>query len=167
MNKKVGGIRPPSPPRLAPLQSATTSQDLLKPGTAINRHMALKPRRKMERVLTNDKLATQQAPPPLRRSATAPAVPGLKRESSEVSILEIPLKRAGVEKSKRYSQREVDLSAISHATELRLKKKAVVDEALRGAIATLKKPNRTLAVREFIDSVDHRVSGVGTGSRSE
>jgi len=149
------------------LKSSTTSRGSSGPGTVINRNVASKPRRTLERVLTNDKLTSQRQPPSLSRSATAPAVSCLKRESSEVSLSDIPIKRAAVEKSKRYSQREVDLSAVSHATEVRLKKKAIIEEELRGAIATLKKPNRGLAIKEFIESVEQRVSSVGTSSRSE
>ena len=79
---------------------------------------------------------------------------------------DIPLRRQSVEKSKRYSQREVDLNAISHATEMKLKRKALVEEELKGAIATLKKPNRCLAVKEFVESIEQRVPTTGVSSRS-
>lgn len=122
----------------------------------------------MERNATLKKpLSQRQQPPSLLHSATAPALPGLKREPSEVSLSDIPFKRPSVEKSKRYSQREVDLSAISNATEAKLRRKASVEEELRGAIATLKKPNRTLAVKELIESFDQRVPGAGASSRSK
>ncbi|KAI9875323.1 MAG: hypothetical protein M1830_008632 [Pleopsidium flavum] len=165
ISHKLGGMKAPSPMRLPMLKPATTSRGASGPGTVINRNAASRPRRALERVLTNDKPTSQPLPPSLRRSATAPAVPGLKRESSEVSLSDIPIKRAGVERSKRYSQREVDLGAISQATEARSKKKALVDEELRVAIATLKRPNRGLAVKELTESVEQRVSGVGTSSR--
>lgn len=150
------------------LKSASTSQGLLRPGTVIDRNVTSQPRKTLERDLAFKKpFSRRPQPPSLLRSATAPALPGLKRESSEVPLSDIPLKRPSVEKSKRYSQREVDLSAISTATEAKLRRKASVEEELRGAIATLKKPNRTLAVKELVESFDQRVPGAGASSRSK
>lgn len=152
------------------LKSASTSQGLLRPGTVIDRNGSSQPRKTLERDLAFKKpVARRQQPPSLLRSATAPAsaLPGLKRESSELSLSDIPLKRPSVEKSKRYSQREVDLSAISNATEAKLRRKASVEEELRGAIATLKKPNRSLAVKELNESFEQRLPGAGASSRSK
>lgn len=150
------------------LKSASTSQGLLRPGTVIDRNGSTQSQKPLERDLAFKKpFSRRQQPPSLLRSATAPALKGLKRESSEISLSDIPLKRPSVEKSKRYSQREVDLSAISNATEAKLRRKASVEEELRGAIATLKKPNRTLAVKELVESIEHRVHSAGASSRSK
>ena len=168
VNQRLGGVELPSPVRPPMPKSASTSQGVLRPGTVIDRNVASKSRKILEHDSAFKKpFSRRQQPPSLLRSATAPALPGLKRESSEVSLSDIPLKRPSVEKSKRYSQREVDLSAISNATEAKLRRKASVEEELRGAIATLKKPNRTLAVKELIESFEQRVPGTGTSSRSK
>jgi len=152
------------------LKSASTSQGLVRPGTVIDRNRSSQPRKSLARDLSFKKpFSRQHQSPSLLRSATAPvsALPGLKRESSEVSLSDIPLKRPSVEKSKRYSQREVDLSVISIATEEKLRRKASVEEELRGAIATLKKPNRSLAVKELNESFEQRLPGAGASSRSK
>lgn len=105
--------------------------------------------------------------PSLSRSSTGPLVPSFKRESSTVSLAEIPPVRPGEGKLKRYSSREIDLNAMSQATQAKLKRKAAVQEELRGAIATLKKPNRRIAVKELVESFERRGAGQATNSRSE
>lgn len=97
--------------------------------------------------------------PSLSRSATDSAVPNLKRETSDTSLSAVPLNRLNIQKSKRYSQREVDLNAVSQAAENRLKKKASVEQELKGAIAALKKPNPRMAVKEFVEAAEKRVAG--------
>ena len=150
------------------LKSASTSHGLMRPGTVIKRTVCQQPQEPLKREPGFKKPPSRKPQQPsLLRSATAPALPGLKRESSDVSLSDIPLKRPSVEKSKRYSQREVDLSAISNATEAKLKRKAVLEEELRGAIVMLKKPNRSLAVKELNESFEQRVPGIGTSSRSK
>lgn len=65
-----------------------------------------------------------------------------------------------------FSKREVDLSAMSQASEVKMRKKAEVEEKLREAISTLKKPNRALAVKEIADSTDESFAkAVSKGSR--
>ena len=60
--------------------------------------------------------------------------------------------------SKSFSQREVDMSAMTKYHEAKAKKKANVDDELKNAIATLKKPNRGLAVKEVRDDAEARLS---------
>ena len=93
-------------------------------------------------------------------------VPGLKRETSDKSMSTIPVDRGGIQKSKRFSQREVDLSAVSQATEAKLRKKASLEQELKGAIAALKKPNPRLAVKELVESAERRAAGSASHARS-
>ncbi|KAI9699051.1 MAG: hypothetical protein M1836_003240 [Candelina mexicana] len=118
----------------------------------------------------------QPPPPKLVRSATAPAVPRLKREESEKPLTTIPSKnsqirpdsRGGPLKAKRFTQREVDLSAVLNANEAKSKqKKASVEEELKDAITALKRPNRGLAGREFVDSAEKRASAKTTNGKSK
>jgi len=51
----------------------------------------------------------------------------------------------------------MDLTAISAANEAKMKKRAAVEEELRNAIGTLKKPNRISAIKEYVDSADQRI----------
>lgn len=94
-------------------------------------------------------------------------IPRLKRETSDISLAAIPLDRVGIQKSKRLSQREVDLSAVSQVTEAKLKKKASVEQELKGAIAALKRPNPRLAVKELMESAERRAAGSGSNARSK
>ena len=89
---------------------------------------------------------------------------------SSVLLSAIPLEKSNKVIPKRYSQREVDLVAVSQATEAKLQKKAVMEQEvmgeLRGAIATLRKPNSRMAVKELVESAELRIVGVGLKSRS-
>lgn len=68
----------------------------------------------------------------------------------------IPISNAFISKSRRYSQREVDLGSISQVKEVKLKKKANVEQELKGAIAALKRPNPRMAVKEFVEAAEKR-----------
>lgn len=152
---KLGGPKPVSPARPTLRKAATSSQGIPNPGTAIHRQQMRRPRRTLERVLTEERLASRN-PPSLSRSATDSVLPRLKREVSEASMSSIPASSVSISKSRRYSQREVDLSSISQAKEAKLKKKASVEQELKGAIAALKKPNPRMAVKELVDAADRR-----------
>ena len=153
--QKLGGPKQPSP-RRPPLARATSSYASTKPGASIQRQQIRKSRRTLERVLTDERFASQKPPPSLSRSATAPVLPQVKREVSDTSLSSIPLNRVAMHK--RYSQREVDLHATSQATEAKLKKKARVEQELQGAIATLKKPNPRMAVKELVEDAERRTT---------
>lgn len=135
---------------------ATTFSTSVQPGAAVQRVQARKPRRTLERVLTDERSASQR-PPSLSRSATEPTLPKLKREVSDVSLSSIPLNRIAMHK--RYSQREVDLKAASQATESKISKKAKIDQELHSAIAALKKPNPRMAVKELVEDAEKRAAG--------
>lgn len=109
------------------------------------------------------------------RSMTAPVIPGLKREDSETpSLSNIPaadaqtmhVNRGGVMKSKKFSQREVDLSNMANMNDAKLKK-ASIEAELREAITALKRPNRQLAGQLQVETAEKRVSSGSSNSRSE
>jgi len=159
LRQKLGGPKTPSPMRPPLVKAASSSHLAQKPGTNIQRSGVRKARATLERVLTDEKSASQRRAPGLSRSNTDSALPGLKREVSDTSLTAIPLNRVALHKSKRYSQREVDLKAVSQAVEAKLKKKASVEQELQGAIATMKKPNPRMAVKELVEAAERRVAG--------
>ena len=183
--QKLGGPKVQSPTR-PPLSKAMSSSRLTeKTGAATAQLPTNKPRRTLERVLTEEKISRSR-PPSLSRSATDSALPGLKREVSDTSLSTIPLNRVALQKSQRYSQREVDLKIVNQvaeaklkkkakievdlkivnqAAEAKLKKKAKIEQELQGAIAALKKPNPRMAVKELVEAAERRA--IGSSSRSK
>ncbi|KAL8694358.1 MAG: hypothetical protein Q9218_000995 [Villophora microphyllina] len=158
--KKLGGPLPLSPTRPALKKTTSTIARPPKPGAAVKRPPP-QPRRTLERVLTDDRTSRKRTPT-LCRSATDSILPNLKREPSEVSLNAVPRSRSTLHKSKRYSQREVDLSATSQAAEAKMRKKANIEQELQGAIAALKKPNPRMAVKEFVEAAERRADGAKT-----
>lgn len=153
--KKLGGPQKASP-RRPPLAKSASSSASLKPGALVQRQQLRKPRRTLERVLTDERSASQKPPASLSRSATAPVLPQVKHEVSDTSLSSIPLNKVAMQK--RYSQREVDLYATSQAAEAKLKKKARVEQELQDAIAALKKPNPRMAVKELVEDAERRAT---------
>ncbi|KAL8803568.1 MAG: hypothetical protein Q9200_006149 [Gallowayella weberi] len=156
--KKLGGPLPHSQTGPAPTAVGTSSMRRSKPGAAVERPQPRPAGRTLERVLTDDK-TFRNPKPSFARSATDSVLPSLKREPSEVSLSNVSLNRPALHESRRYSQREVDFAAISQAKESRIKKKAIIQQELQGAIAVLKKPNPRMAVKEFVESVERRATG--------
>lgn len=162
--QKLGGPKAPSPGR-PPLGKVVSASRLGQRSETLTQALPQeKPRRTLERVLTEEKTSRSHAPA-LSRSATDSALPGLKREVSDTSLSTIPLNRVALQKSQRYSQREVDLKAVSQSTEAKLKKKAAVERELKGAIAALKKPNPRMAVRELVEAAEKRAAGSTSRSK--
>ncbi|KAL8989070.1 MAG: hypothetical protein Q9177_001957 [Variospora cf. flavescens] len=154
--KKLGGPLTHSPARPT-LRRAPSSMRPPKPGAAVERPQARQVRRTLERVLTDEKAARRPAPA-LSRSATDSVLPDLKREPSDTLLSDVPCKRSTFHKSNRYSQREVDLGAVSQAAGAKAKSKANVEQELQGAIAALKRPNPRMAVKEFVEAADKRAA---------
>ncbi|KAL8782499.1 MAG: hypothetical protein Q9213_005338 [Squamulea squamosa] len=157
--KKLGGPLSHSPARPALRRVGSSSLKTAKPGASMKRPQPRQARRTLERVLTDDR-TSRKPTPSLFRSATDSVVPSLKREPSEVSLSNVPIIRPTLRQNKRYSQREVDLTAVSYAKEAKIRKKAEVEQELQGAIAALKKPNPRMAVKELIESAERRATGV-------
>ena len=161
--KQLGGILEPSPPRRSLHKIITTSRIGPKGGTSTQQSQNRKPRKTLERVPTDNKIASQNRPPSLARSATDSALPNLKRELSEAPLSAIPATKQILLQSRR----EVDLTAIFQATEAKRKRKEAIDEELQGAIAALKKPNPRLAVKDLVESAERRTGRIDVKSRSK
>ncbi|KAF2842554.1 hypothetical protein M501DRAFT_927613 [Patellaria atrata CBS 101060] len=171
INRKMGGPSAASPVK----RPSTKTSASRAPGEVEVRNGGSKnPRRPLQRIATDTANKTQPWQPILSRSATDPVVlPDLKRESSEVPLSTIPFydsqiksgSRGAMAQYSRMSRQEVDFSAISAATEAKLKRKAAIEEELKHAISTLKKPNRDMAVKELADSADQRNQAASHRSR--
>ncbi|KAF1989442.1 hypothetical protein K402DRAFT_452163 [Aulographum hederae CBS 113979] len=158
VNKKLGGPTAPSPAK------HTRPENPQKPAEDTSGlSAAKKPRRPLQRVSTEIPNQKSHKPPSLNRSATdSQVIPGLKREQSEKPLSSIPLLDTSRPNSahsrsmshlKHLSRREMDLSAMTAATEAKLKKKAAIEAELRNAIGTLRKPNRGGAIMDYVNSV--------------
>lgn len=135
-----------------------------KPGAPAKRPIALKKDKEktLERVLTSERMRRSLSRGPsgalaLMRSASATAIPGLKREGSEPLMSMIPRGESGSLKERpgTFLSRRTSSGA---GEDPKAKKKALLDAELKNAISALKKPNRALAVREFVDAAEKRVS---------
>ena len=114
-------------------------------------------RKPLDRVLTSERVMSKRRPATLTRSATDSLIPFIKEELQEVSLTKLPVARQSIHQSKFYARREVDLTAEFKATEAKLKRKAEIEQQLKGAIFALKKPNARLAVKEYADASDQRM----------
>ncbi|KAI4204042.1 MAG: hypothetical protein LQ350_001435 [Teloschistes chrysophthalmus] len=161
--KKLGGPLPLSPGQPNLKRTASSIAKAPKPGAAVKRPPPSQARRTLERVLTDDR-TSRKTTPTLHRSATDSALSKLKREPSEASLNAVPHNKPTLHKSKRYSQREVDLTAASQAAEAKMRQKANIEQELQGAIAALKKPNPRMAVKEFVEAAERRADGAKTKS---
>ncbi|EEP78553.1 predicted protein [Uncinocarpus reesii 1704] len=161
LSRKLGGPVSTSPkrPAISRRKCSTETAD----GT-VNRPIQ-KPRRTLQRVLTDEKMAAARVVPSLTRSKTDTCARELKRESSESASLSlISSGRGAIQKPKRRDNREVDLDAVAKQHEMKLKKMASLLEQkqeLDAAINALRKPNRELVSRDWVDSAAKRAS---TGS---
>lgn len=164
-SKKLGGPALPTPGKK--LSAAPR-----KPGEpAVRQGPEKVPRQPLGRVSTDSLNRTSSRPPILHRSATdsdalrplikrehieAPAVldgiPSVKHRAPPIKAG--PQKRVSLLDQMSANRREVDLSAVSKANELKMRKNAKIQEQLRNAIITLKKPNRTLASEDVAKSTD-------------
>ncbi|KAF2632047.1 hypothetical protein BU25DRAFT_406562 [Macroventuria anomochaeta] len=169
INKKLGGPAIASSKRKAmrPPLSSKNSGDSKEPETK-------KSRRSLARVATDTTGKTgDRKTPSLARSATDTALlrqQSVKRETSEAPLSAIPFQRSPSRARQSMSQlrhlqgREMDLTTTSAAVAAKLKHKARVEDDLKEAIATLKKPNRDLAAGSYMAEIEKR--GLGSANRS-
>lgn len=181
INSKLGGPVVASPPKAKLSKSLSFSGSASRPGAATKRPVPAKPQQSLKRVLTDERERDRRSVShgrgrsiSLMRSATAPTVPGLKREASEnPSLSSIPAadpqswkaNRPGVLHSKRFSQREVDLSSLAPDINSKAKKQLNIEAELKVAISALKKPNRELAGKDIVETAEKRTLS-GSHSRS-
>ncbi len=178
--KKLGGPRiTPSArmPANKPSDTASSKMPAPRPGAATKR---AEPRQSLRTLRDNDRAQSRQPSLSRRqsraislmRSATAPIFPGLKREASETpSLSSIPAtekqgllaSRAGIASSRKFSQREIDMS-FSSLIDPALKK-ANIDNELKDAISALKRPNRHLAGQSMVELAEKRALATTSQSR--
>ncbi|KAF9696204.1 hypothetical protein EKO04_005957 [Ascochyta lentis] len=169
INKKLGG----------PATIASSKRKAMKPPLASKKSKeskepdTKKSRRSLARVATDTTGKTgDRRTPSLARSATDTALlwQSIKRETSEAPLSTIPFQRSPSRARQSMSQlrhlqgRELDLTTTSAAAAAKLKHKARVEDDLKEAIATLKKPNRDLAAGSYMADLEKR--GLGSANRS-
>ncbi|KAL2368093.1 hypothetical protein BDBG_09318 [Blastomyces gilchristii SLH14081] len=163
ISRKLGGPIAISPSR--PPISRSKSGSAAQPGAAVKRTHSQRSQRTLQRVLTDEKMASRSRAPSLSRSNTVASLDGLKRENSEPPLLSlISGARGGIQKPKRVDNREIDLDAVAKQHEVKLKRMNSLLEQkkeLDAAINALRKPNRELVAKDFAETVERRVS---TGS---
>ena len=149
-----------------------------KPGVAPSKNSQSQPRRTLQRMLTDEarsRLASRRPSvlPSLTRSATTPAAPYPNREGAETPLSAVsargsqplPVSRGGILGSKWLGQREVDFCRTANRAEIKRATQVAIKGELEGAIATVKKPNRTLAVQDYVNSCDRRTLDPATNGR--
>lgn len=161
-----GGISPAT----KKTQSSSKSHRV-EPGAEVKRQQpAPKPRRTLQRVLTDDKAAASHARQPgLTRSNTAPSQHNAKRDIEPLlpTVLSGSV-RGGIQKAKRTENREVDLNAVARQHETKLRKVQMLanqKKELDAAIHALRKPNRELVSKDLADDASKRVISGGGSSR--
>jgi hypothetical protein len=168
INKKLGGPAIASSKRKAMRPPLTSKEsDSKEPEKK-------KSRRSLARVATDTTGKTgERKTLSLARSATDTALlrqQSIKREGSEVPLSAIPFQRSPSRARQSMSQlrhlqgREMDLTTTSAAAAAKLKHKARVEDDLKEAIATLKKPNRDLAAASYMADIEKR--GLISANRS-
>ncbi|QSS60834.1 SLD3 domain-containing protein [Histoplasma capsulatum] len=165
ISRKLGGLIAISPTR--PAISRSKSGSSAQPGASVKRsHNQKSQQRTLQRVLTDEKMASKSRAPSLSRSNTTPSLDGLKRENSEPPLLSsISGARGGIQKPKRVDNREIDLDAVAKQHEVKLKRMNSLLEQkkeLDAAIDALRKPNRELVAKDFADTVEKRASMCNT-----
>ena len=154
---------------------SSSKKDRPEPGSEAKRQApAQKPRRSLQRVLTDERTAavSQNRHPSLHRSNTAPSKHDIKRDSMEPLLPTVfgGSVRGGIQQAKRVDNREVDLNAVARQHETKLRKvQMLVDQKkeLDAAIQALRKPNRELVSNEIADESVKRSTGGGSSRKSK
>lgn len=146
-----------APPKPKLSKSASFSGAPSRPGAATKRPVPAKPRKSLQRVLTDERERERRSmsrAPSLLRSAS---IPNLKRENSEApSLSSIPsVDSQGIIRSKQLARREVDLGSLISKT-TKENKQAKIEAELKDAISALKKPNRELAGKSIVETAERR-----------
>ncbi|CCC10225.1 hypothetical protein SMACR_02802 [Sordaria macrospora] len=161
INRKLGG-----PVIQAPKEKAkTVVASKPKPGAPAKRVTATKKEneRTLQRVLSNERMKRSVSRGPggtiaLLRSASATAIPGLKREGSEPLLGMIPKGEAVAVKEKNVSIFSRSAGSLGNNEDAKAKKKARLEAELKEAISALKKPNRALAGKEIVEEAERRTA---------
>jgi hypothetical protein len=162
-----GGISP-----AAKKTQSSSKKERPEPGAEVRRQAPQKPRRSLQRVLTDEKTAaaSQNRHPTLHRSNTAPSKHDIKRDSTEPLLPTVfgGRVRGGIQQAKRVDNREVDLTAVARQHETKLRKVQMLADQkkeLDAAINALRKPNRELVSNEIADESAKRSTGGGSSRK--
>ena len=137
------------------------------PGASLLKKPHPKPKRTLERVLSEDMGSRHASPPVLSRSNSISLQPSIKREPIDNG--QRPGSRGNIRKSVSFSNREVDLVGVAKTQEAkkkRLTQLAVQKQELAAAIEALKKPNRGKAAQTLMEDSERRASDKPTSSTS-
>ncbi|KAF7717098.1 Uncharacterized protein PECH_004491 [Penicillium ucsense] len=142
------------------------------PSSATKRELPVKkPRKSLQRVLTDEKAAASQIRhPTLSRAKTAPTPRDATRDSLEPllpTVMGGTTVRGGIQ-LKRVENREIDLNAAARQHETKLRKVQMLADQkkeLDSAIQALRKPNRELVAKDIAEDVTKRLSTGGGSSR--
>ncbi|KAK3496680.1 DNA replication regulator SLD3-domain-containing protein [Neurospora hispaniola] len=161
INRKLGGPVIQAPKEKAKTVAATKP----KPGAPGKRVAATKKEneRTLQRVLSNERMRRSVSRGPsgtiaLLRSASATAIPGLKREGSEPLLGMIPKTEAVAVKEKNVSIFSRSAGPSANSEDAKARKKARLEAELKEAISALKKPNRALAGKEIVEEAERRTA---------
>ncbi|EGZ77576.1 hypothetical protein NEUTE2DRAFT_79264 [Neurospora tetrasperma FGSC 2509] len=161
INRKLGGPVIQAPKEKAKTVAATKP----KPGAPGKRVAATKKEneRTLQRVLSNERMRRSVSRGPsgtiaLLRSASATAIPGLKREGSEPLLGMIPKTEAVAVKEKNVSIFSRSAGPSANNEDAKARKKARLEAELKEAISALKKPNRALAGKEIVEEAERRTA---------
>lgn len=150
----------------APRESTTKRQQQQE-----QQQRAQRPRRTLQRVLTDEQSASQGRHPSLKRHKTVPSKPDGMRDSVEPLLPAVSANvRGGIQKAKRVENREVDLNAAAQQHETKLRKvQILVDQKkeLDAAIHTLRRPNRELVAKDIADDAVKRSTTGGGSARKQ
>ncbi|KAK3952410.1 DNA replication regulator SLD3-domain-containing protein [Pseudoneurospora amorphoporcata] len=161
INRKLGG------PVIQALKekAKTVAASKPKPGAPAKRVTATKREndRTLQRVLSNERMRRSVSRGPsgtiaLLRSASATAIPGLKREGSEPLLGMIPKNEAVAVKEKNVSIFSRTAGSLANNQDAKAEKKARLEAELKEAISALKKPNRALAGKEIVEEAERRTA---------
>jgi DNA replication regulator SLD3 len=164
ISQKLGG--PSLTPKRPITSSKTISSVQTKLGIAADARRRSIPRRTLERVLSEDQGSRQSSPPALMRSVVVPLGGSCGRDPVETS--QRPGSRGSLNRSRSFTNREVDLVASSkaqHAKRTKLANLAEQKEELDAAIHALKKPNRRLVGKEIMAEAEKRNTQSETSKR--
>lgn len=157
VSRKLGGLASVTPFRARPPLSKSATTSALPPGSAVLARHRPTQQQSLQRVLSDDRDIQRSRSPSISRSSTMSSVPALKREPSESGSR--PGSRENLSKNSRFDHREVDLEAVAkkqHSKLTRINSLVEQKRELDAAIDGLRKPNRTLQARDFVDSAERR-----------
>ncbi|KAL9621968.1 MAG: hypothetical protein Q9160_003630 [Pyrenula sp. 1 TL-2023] len=161
ISRKLGGPADVSTARARPPLTKSASTSAPRPGSTVQARRRPIQQQSLQRVLSDERGIQRSRSPSIGRSSTMPLVPALKREPSESASR--PGSRGSLSRNIKLDHREVDLVAVAKQQHNKLRRiNSLVEQQkeLDAAISALRKPNRTLQARDFVDSIEKRTNSI-------